>query len=456
MYLSEFARFSEGRLVGADVAVGRVITDSRQLQAGDLFVALKGAHFDAHDFLAEAAAAGAIAALVEAPTEAFEHYILVADCRRALGLLAAGWYQQFALPSAAVTGNAGKTSVKEMIAALLGEHTLATQGNLNNDIGVPLTLLRANAEQHFGVIELGANHLGEIAWTASLVKPEVVLITNVTGAHLEGFGSLQGIANAKAEIFPAAAHNATAIINLDDAFADFFTAQAQKAGLKIVTVSANQPADFSATAWHEDANGGHFTLHWKGLARPVSLAWPGRHQLTNALQAIAAVVALGVDISARLAAFSTLPSVAHRMVRHACEAGLLIDDCYNANPGSVKVAAEWLATQPAPRLFVLGGVSELGPTEVALHQQMGVDMQAVGIEQLVTVGERAAPAANAFGDNATAVTSFVDAVPLAQSILQQGGSVLIKGSRSARLERLVNALLQGSHQHHKNTSEETH
>lgn len=456
MYLSEFARFTKGRLVGADVAAGHVVTDSRQLQSGDLFVALKGEHFDAHDFLEQAAANGAVAALVEAPTEAFDSYILVDDCRHALGLLAAGWYQQFSPRTVAVTGNAGKTSVKEMIAALLGEQTLATLGNLNNEIGVPLTLLRATAEQQFAVIELGANHLGEIAWTASLVKPQVVLVTNVTGAHLEGFGSLQGIANAKAEIFTAATEGATAIINLDDDFADFFSARARKAGLNIVTVSARAPADVSATDWREDTHGGHFTLHWQDKSWPVSVSWPGKHQMINALQALAAVQALGVAIDARLPALTRLPQVPHRMVKHACGGGLLVDDCYNANPGSVKVAAEWLATQPAPRLFVLGGVAELGPTEADLHRQMGIDMRACGIEQLVTIGELAAPAAAAFGADATSVSDYVDAVPWARTMLQQGGSVLVKGSRSARLERLVDALLQ-EHSHNTNkTSEETH
>ena len=443
MRLNDLAMWSEGKLVGADQSLNQLVIDSRRVAAGDVFLALKGERFDGHDFLAEVAQAGAQAAVVEQPTTAFANYVQVNDSRRALGLIAKGWCDQFALRRVAVTGNAGKTSVKEMIACLLGEHTLATAGNLNNDIGVPLTLLRADASQRFGVFELGASHAGEIAWTASLVQPEVVLITNVTGAHLGGFGSMQGIANAKAEIFAAAARGASAIINRDDSFADFFSEQARAAGLTLISVASasDSKADFRGSDWHEDAAGSHFVLHHQGNSWPVTLSLPGRHQLSNALQAIAAVAALGLDVSECLPRLASMQPVAGRMVRHQLACGLLVDDSYNANPGSVLAAGRWLATQPHPQLFVLGGVAELGEQEVALHQQMGRELAELSIDQLVTVGERARPAAAAFGKAALAVAQHDEALPCARDTLAAGGSVLVKGSRSAAMERVVDALL---------------
>lgn len=441
MRLSDLATWSGGSLNGADQTVRQLTIDSRKVTAGDAFLALRGERFDGHDFLAQVAAAGAVGAVVEKPVSGFPGYVQVDDSRRALGLIAKGWCDQFGLRRVAVTGNAGKTSVKEMIACLLGEDTLFTAGNLNNDIGVPLTLLRADASHRYGVFELGASHAGEIAWTASLVRPEVVLVTNVTGAHLGGFGSMQGIANAKAEIFAAAAPGARAIINRDDGFADFFTAQAQAAGLHIISVGSQGAADFSASGWREDAQGSHFVLHHQGNSQPVMLSLPGRHQLANALQAIAAVAALGLDVSERLHRLATLQPVAGRMVRHPLDKGLLVDDSYNANPGSVLAAGRWLATQPRPQLFVLGGVAELGEQEVALHQQMGRDLAALHIDRLLTVGERARPAAAAFGPGASALATHDDALPQARDVLAAGGSVLVKGSRSAAMEQLVKALL---------------
>lgn len=452
MRLSELARWADGRLVGEDREVSRLQIDSRKLQEGDVFLALKGERFDGHDFLAQAAAAGAVAAVVERPTETFVSCVEVSDSRRALGLIAKGWCDQFALRRLAVTGNAGKTSVKEMLACLLGDGTLATQGNFNNDIGVPLTLLRATAEQRFGVFELGANHAGEIAWTTSLVRPEVVLVTNVTGAHLEGFGSMQGIANAKAEIFSGAVTGATAVINLDDDFADFFRDEARRQGLKLLSVSSEGTADFSASGWREDAHGSHFELIHQGQRHRVTLPWAGRHQLNNALQAIAAVAALGLDVVPRLERLASLAPVTGRMVRHACDKGLLVDDSYNANPGSVLAAARWLAQQPRPRLLVLGGIAELGAESAALHRQLGEQLAELELEQLVTVGELAQPAAAGFGNKAQALTSRQQALPLAREVLAAGGSVLVKGSRAAAMEKLVDDLLGGV----ATLNEETH
>ncbi len=444
MRLQQLATWSHGKLVGQDKAVQKLTTDTRQLSAGDAFLALRGERFDGHQFLDQAANQGATAAVTEQATTAFADYVQVSDSRQALGYIGKGWCDQFSMPRVAVTGNAGKTSVKEMIAVLLGDNTLATAGNFNNDIGVPLTLLRANADHQYGVFELGANHSGEIAWTVSLVQPEVVLITNVTGAHLEGFGTMQGIANAKVEIIDGAAEGARVVINSDDHFAGFFADHAQARQLKCVTVSSEKAADFVGSDWHEDEQGSHFTLQYQGQSHPVSLPWAGKHQLNNALQAIAAVAALGLDIVPLLPRLQQLKPVAGRMVVHACDKGQLVDDSYNANPGSVVAAGRWLANQPAPRLYVLGGVAELGTQSAELHQQMGQDLAALSIDTLATVGQLAEPAAQGFGKKAQAVATRNEVLPLAQDVLNAGGTVLIKGSRSAAMDKVVDALLHDS------------
>ena len=444
MTLSAAAALTHGHRVGAEQSFRRVSTDTRSIAPGDLFVALRGERFDAHDYLEQAASAGACAAVVERPTTAFADYVQVADSRRALGELAAGWADRHALTRVAVTGNAGKTTVKEMIAVMLGEGTLATRGNLNNDIGVPLTLLSLTPEHRYGVFELGANAPGEIAWTSSLVKAQVGLITNVTGAHLEGFGTLQGIADAKAELFAGLADGATAIINLDDSFAPYFTERAVAAGLRICRVgqaeNAGDEADFIASDIHTDEAGVSFQLSHGGEQWPVRVPLPGRHQVSNALLAIAAVVACGEALGSALQRLAQLQPVPGRVNRSACLGGTLIDDSYNANPGSVRVAIELLAACSAPRVLVLGDLAELGVQAADIHTSLGVAAREAGLDTLVAVGELAALAAAGFGQGAIQVTSHEAAAQEAQPVLEAGGTVLVKGSRSARMDVVVAAL----------------
>ncbi|MCH8544366.1 MAG: UDP-N-acetylmuramoyl-tripeptide--D-alanyl-D-alanine ligase [Alcanivorax sp.] len=452
MTLSTVAALTQGHRVGDDRSFLRVSTDTRQLAPGDLFVALRGERFDAHDYLEQAASAGACAAVVERPTTAFADYVQVADSRRALGELAAGWADRHTLTRVAVTGNAGKTTVKEMIAVMLGERTLATRGNLNNDIGVPLTLLSVKPEHRYGVFELGANAPGEIAWTSSLVKAQVGLITNVTGAHLEGFGTLQGIADAKSELFGGLAKGATAIINLDDSFASCFAERAAAAGLRLCRVGqaenvsaeaggvADHVADYVADDIQTDDTGVSFLLCRGGEQWPVRVPLPGRHQVSNALLAIAAVAACGETLGPAIQRLAGLQPVPGRINRSACLGGALIDDSYNANPGSVRVAIELLATCPAPRMLVLGGLGELGVQAADIHTGLGVAAREAGLDVLVTVGELAAPAAAGFGRGAIQVTSHDAAAREAQPILEAGGTVLVKGSRSARMDVVVAAL----------------
>lgn len=444
MKLSQVAQLTAGELQGTDLDFQQVSIDTRTLQGGDLFVAIRGDRFDGHDYLTQAADQGACAALTEKSCKAFSSYVQVSDSRRALGQLAAGWAEQFSLRRLAVTGNAGKTTVKEMLAVMLADNTLATRGNLNNDIGVPLTLLRVRAEHRYGVFELGANAPGEIAWTSSLVRPEVALVTNVTGAHLEGFGSMQGIADAKAEIFSAMGEGGSAIINADDQFADHFTRAAEKYGLHIETVSMHTHADWRAVDIRTEGQGVSFTLEHDGLSIPVSVPLPGRHQVSNALLALAAVAAVGVPPTQAIDRLKQLKPMPGRMNVSRIAGGNLVDDSYNANPGSVRAAVDFLVELSAPHLLILGEIGELGPQGPELHRQLGAYARDAGVQQLIAIGN-AAPAAQGFADGQ--VTDKQTAADLAAQVLGQGGSVLVKGSRSAAMEQVIEMLTQSRGMH---------
>lgn len=438
MRLSQIQEWTGGELQGADQTVNAVSTDTRSLGPGGLFVALRGEHFDGHAFIEQARQAGAVAALIDQPYQQDPSFpvVRVDDTRQGLGRLAAGYARQFPIPRVAITGNAGKTTVKEMIAALLGEGTLATDGNLNNDIGVPLTLLRINNAYRQAVIELGANAPGEIAWTSSLVTPQVALITNVTGAHLEGFGSMDGIAHAKAEIFTGCLGGAWAVINNDDSYADFFAAQARTGGLQVLRVGGDD-GELRAEDVRLDDNGVSFTLRPQGLAVRVPLA--GAHQVANVLLALGAVHAFGHDLSEAIPRLSALKAVPGRMNIIACQGGTLVDDTYNANPGSVRAAIAWLAGRPAPRALVLGAMGELGPTAGELMQALGAEARQAGIETFITL-PGAEAAAVGYGRGAETVNNHSVAAERAAAVLAQAGSVLIKGSRSARMEQVVQRL----------------
>lgn len=434
MRLSQVADWTHGEWDGKDILVKAVCTDSRHIAEQSLFVAIKGERFDGHAYVDSALQQGACAALVEQSASApADQVIKVEDTRRGLGQLAAGYARQFNLPRIAVTGNAGKTTVKEMMAALLGPAALATKGNFNNDIGVPLTLLRLRQQHEFGVFELGANAPGEIAWTSSLVSPDVAMITNVTGAHLEGFGSMQGIADAKAEIFSGCAEGATAVINVDDSFSAFFKQQALRHGLTPVLVSQSAAADLWAEQIIAHEASVSFLLQPHNIA--ISIPMPGRHQVSNALMALAAVEAVTGDIIDRAHLLGTLASVPGRMQVHKIAGGTLVDDSYNANPGSVRAAIDWLASQPSPRCLVLGGLAELGNFGPSILADLGADTRRAGIERLVLMPESRA-AANTF-PHAQIATDHDAAALYAKQTLEQTGTVLVKGSRSAAMEQVV-------------------
>nr|WP_300999867.1 UDP-N-acetylmuramoyl-tripeptide--D-alanyl-D-alanine ligase [Halomonas sp.] len=426
-----------------DLALTDIVSDTRRLTPASLFVALRGERFDAHDFIAEARGKGAAAALVERLIDDPLPQLIVPDTRLALGLLGRARRRAWGGSLVAVTGNSGKTSVKELLAQLLGLHgrTLATQGNLNNDIGAPLTLLGLTDEHRYAVVELGANHLGEIAWTTSLAGPQVAIITNVTGAHVGEFGGMGQIAQAKAEILLGLGGDGVAVLNRDDTY---FPLWAQLASPReVLDFGFSECSRVRAVELACDALGRYaFTLVVDGrqIGR-VQLALLGRHSVANALAAAAGALALGLvgeQVVAGLAASLPMPGRLNPV--SGIRETLLLDDSYNANPGAVKAALQLLTELPGPRWCLLGAMGELGKESDRLHADVGRYAREQGIDVLMTCGEPAQAASQAFGNGGY---HFNDHEALTRHVLHHlpaCASVLIKGSRSAGMERVVAAL----------------
>lgn len=441
-----------------------VVIDSRQVQPGDLFIAIKGPNFDAHDFCTDVVAKGAAALIVERRLDLDIAQIVVADSRAALGALGAAVKAEVKPKSVAITGSSGKTTVKEMVAAILrhapsvtGE-VLATDGNYNNDIGVPLTLLRLTHEHSYGVFELGANHRGEIAYTTGLVKPDVAMINNVAPAHVEGFGDICGVAKAKTEIFRGLGAQGLALTNADSEFHDYW--QRELGDQHWQTFAIDHNADYRAIAVQLDENGcAQFELVTAEGNWPVQLPVPGRHNVANALAAVAVCRALGLSIEEILSGFQHMLSVPGRMLTHTPWPHVrLIDDTYNANVGSAKAAIDVLASLPGRRIFVLGDMGELGTQARAYHEEVGEHGISAGIDGLYTLGILSQSASEIFnghgGRHFDSVDSLVTA--LHEEIRSEATlTILVKGSRSARMERIVEALLNAAkeeEQHRRNAA----
>lgn len=442
--LREAARLLDGQLSGDDVAFAAVDTDSRQLPAGALFVALVGPNFDGHDFVAAAREQGACAALVGRPVADPLPQLRVADTRLALGKLAAAWRARFTKPLIALTGSNGKTTLKEMIAAILRVRgrTLATEGNLNNDIGVPLTLLRLNSEHAYAVIEMGANHPGEIAYLAGLARPDVAIINNAGPCHLEGFGDVAGVARGKGEIFLGLSPDGVAIINRDDPYADYWAGL--NPGRRIVDFGLDQPAATNGRVMDPATN--RFRLRAGGEEIDVRLPVPGRHNVRNALAAAAAALVAGATLEEVRRGLESLRGVGGRMQRlRGRHGGAVIHDAYNANPASLAAALQAVGAGPGRKWLVLGDMRELGPTADELHARSGHEARVAGFERLYTLGEHSRAAAAAF-DSGDRHYPSVDALiaELTDDLLLSGGEppvVLVKGSRGMRMEQVVAALV---------------
>ncbi|MGL4206068.1 MAG: UDP-N-acetylmuramoyl-tripeptide--D-alanyl-D-alanine ligase [Aeromonadaceae bacterium] len=436
--LQEIACALDATLLGEDRLVDAVTTDSRQIAPGALFVAIKGERFDAHQFCADVVAKGAGALLVSEPQPLACPQLLVNDTRYALGQLGALVRSRLHPKVVAITGSCGKTTVKEMCAAILALRgsVLATQGNLNNEIGVPLTLLRLTPEHAFAVMELGANHPGEIAWTTSLVKPDVALINNVAAAHLEGFGSLQGVALAKSEIFTGLSEQGMAIVNADSEFFGFWQADLEP-NMHSFGIE-NSAADFFARDIRSDEQARcSFTMVTPVGEVDISLPLPGRHNVANALAAAALAQALDTSLMTIKRGLESLQPVKGRLCLKELPGLTLIDDTYNASVQSVFAAIDTLAALPGFRVLVFGDMGELGQEAEALHREVGAHAKAAGLDAVFTVGLLAEQAAKAAGgvhfSDKTAL--FAALTPLLSQ--HPHLTLLAKGARSSRMEEVI-------------------
>ncbi len=438
--LAQAAQWLGAELRGTDCEFHGVSSDTRTIEAGMLFVALRGPNHDGHDHVKSALTAGAVAVLVERPLDIDIPQLLVADSRLGLGKLATAWRQHLGTHLVAITGSNGKTTTKEMCAAILGHagKTLATQGNLNNDIGVPLTLLRLTAEHDFGVIEMGANHPGEIAYLTGLTRPQVAIITNAAAAHLEGFGSVDDVAEAKGEIYRGLEEGGVAIINADDPFAGLWSKLS--AGHRTLTFGLQNRADIGVRGMG-DINGSELEVLTPLGEFHFSLSLPGRHNIMNTLAAVAAGIALGIDLDQISEGLNHMVPVSGRLqMRRGIRGATLLDDSYNANPASVRAGLEVLAGCGGTRLFAMGDMAELGAEAIELHRQVGFDARELGIDGLYATGDQSCEASKAFGDNGFFFTQQQQLIDALLPQMNRDITVLVKGSRSSHMERVVEAL----------------
>lgn len=444
--MSYLAQVTGGTLIGDDVLFESVSTDTRSLQRGQLFVALKGPNFDGNEYVAEAARRGAAGALVELATDTQLPVVKVADACSALGKLACAWRKNFDLPLIGVTGSNGKTTIKEMTASILRQRgpVLATRGNLNNAIGVPLTLLEIDEASVAAVIEMGANHAGEIDYLARLALPAIAVVSNAGPAHLEGFGSVQGVARAKGELFAALGPAGVAIINADDPFAELWRAMTGRR--QQLSFGIDNGADFHASGIEQRRAGAgiatHFSLHSRAGEALIQIPFAGLHNVRNALAAAAAAWSAGASLADIESGLAQANSVAGRLqIRNSASGALVIDDTYNANPESLRAALDVQKDLRGDAWLVLGDMGELGEGALQLHAAAGEMARAAGVQRLLATGEYAAAAVEAFGAGATWYPHTDDLIAALRAEAGKGTNVLIKASRAMHFEYVVAALL---------------
>ena len=465
MRLSEAAAILKVPFNGADAEVLRVSTDSRNTQPGDLFIALRGAKFDGGVYAAQALQQGAVGVILDA-RQAPEvlHAIRVADTRIALGQLAAAWRDHFSIPIVAITGSNGKTTVKEMLAAILrvaaaGPHpnpppegeganaepkpidaVLATEGNFNNDIGLPLMLLRMRETHQYAVLEMGMNHLGEIDYLTRLARPDVALINNAQAAHVGMLGSVADIARAKSEIFNGLGEQGIAIVNADDGQVGMW--REANVGRSVVSFGLNQDANVRGE-FHPGDYGSSLTVVTAAERFDVALQVPGTHNVRNALAACAAALALHIapsDISAGLADFTGVKGRLQK--KRGVHGSTFIDDTYNANPDSVLAALKVLGLHTGKKILVLGDMGELGDEAAALHAQMGLAARLAGVEKLFGLGDMTRETVGAFGPGAMHFERIQELLADLENELSADTTVLVKGSRFMHMERVVQSFME--------------
>lgn len=447
--LTDIAKQLNGTLEGDDLIITHVSTDTRDIVAGSLFIALVGPNFNGHVFANEARQKGAVAIVASEPVDAHLPVIMVADTKAALGTLGAFVKERVAPKTVGITGSSGKTTVKEMVTAILQESgsVLSTQGNFNNDIGVPLTLLRLEEQHEYAVIEMGANHLGEIAYTTGLVKPDVATIVNAAASHLEGFGSLFGVARAKSEIFKGLAKDGTAILNYDSQFYDFWLGKLDNEFIYSFSLDtpAGAGADYTASQVGLAFNGcAHFIMQTPMGEMNIELTIPGMHNVSNALLAAGLAINVGASLENVRDGLSKMQHVKGRLdVKQLSEQVRLLDDSYNANVASVTAAIKLLSSYQGRRVLVLGDMAELGDKAKHYHEEVGALAKNEGIDILYTLGQLSQSASEVYGQ---AGQHFHDIDLLIEELYQEltplhdDITILVKGSRSSRMDRVVTAL----------------
>lgn len=441
MKLSEIAKIVKVPC-NRDIEIAEICIDTRQLKPGDLFIAIAGEKFDGHEFIKEAVDKGAAAVVCSKQVHGLTvEQLVIPHTIQALATIATAHREKQSCPIIALTGSNGKTSVKEMIAAILPSPSHATPGNLNNHIGVPLSVLKLNPSHRFAVFELGANHPGEIAHTVAIVKPQVTLINNIAPAHVEGFGSIEGVAKAKGEIYQGLGDSGTAVINDDDAYAHFWDPILKNK--KTVRFSAKKATDIYAANINFNENRcGQFDLMTKAGKISIQLQVPGAHNISNAIAAAACTLAVGIDLDRIATGLNQFKGVAGRMTYLVGKNNsIVIDDTYNANLRSTLSALEVLAKHSGKKIFVFGDMGELGVWTKPHHQEIGIAARDHGIDIVMTCGNHSEHTTHAFGGNARHYGSQRELVEALLPELNSNTTILVKGSRSAHMEKIVDKLV---------------
>ncbi|MFT6407209.1 MAG: UDP-N-acetylmuramoyl-tripeptide--D-alanyl-D-alanine ligase [Arenicella sp.] len=446
MQLSQVARAVNGELFGADVLLQNISINTRDDCRGRLFVALKGENFDAHEFVSQAEQAGATALLVEQAVESDLPTVRVNSTHQALADLASWWRSQFALPVIGITGSVGKTTVKEMLACIFAEfgQGVVTKGNLNNEIGVPLTLMCLKPEDRYAIVEMGMNHAGEIGRLSAMARPTIALVNNAAAAHLENLGTIEAVANAKGEIYQGLSIDGIAIINNDDEYAELWRELAK--GYSVMTfglsVDGNSNADVTAS-YEEKKHGLVIKVKANKQKLKIKLNSVGEHSVVNALAAVAVALAANISSDSIEAGLANFKPVNGRLNIQSLAGIELIDDTYNANPASMRAAINVLV-QSDDNLLVIGDMAELGAAAEVEHKVLGEQAKRRGVKALYVCGEYAELVATSFGAGAIAFTSQAALIERLcgnqKNRDQLSGTILVKGSRSAKMERVVEAL----------------
>ncbi|WMJ67830.1 UDP-N-acetylmuramoyl-tripeptide--D-alanyl-D-alanine ligase [Stenotrophomonas sp. 24(2023)] len=457
--LSLIAHWAGGEIHGDDVAIDAISNDTRNLRPGSLYVALRGERFDGHDFAADALARGASALLVERLLPVELPQVLVADSERALARIAAGMQRDRGTELFAITGSNGKTSVKSLLLAILqqvaqadGTVVYANPGNRNNEIGLPLAVIDAPEDADYAVYEMGAGKPGDIAYLTDIARPRYALVNNIAPAHLERMGTLQGVALTKGAIYAALPADGVAVINADDAYGIWFEQHfiGPPPRCRVLRFGLDHSADITARDIRPTAAGSQFTLVTPAGQVPVALGLPGRHNIGNALAATALALAAGIALDRIVAGLIAAEPVPGRQIAHQLPNGaVLVDDSYNANPGSLAAAIDALAAAPEEGWLVLGDMRELGPDGAALHAQAGLRARQAGLKRLYALGELSAAAAAAFGEGGRHFTTHDALSQALKDELHAGVRCLVKGSRGSAMDTIVKALLaQGEESPH--------